>query len=265
MVEKGKPSGTSHTEYSRAAFLMKRMLRPSSYARGLEALRDVPQWRRINRLVAERVTELGENFSLVQIGANDGQRADPVHHLIKTHRIQALLVEPVPRYFDALQNTYNADSHVRFADVAVSDHDGVATMHAVLPSDGGSSRLQGCSSFDREVIDDAAWVVKTVDPLVQQVQVPTVRLETLLKTHNVPRLDYLVVDTEGHDKVIIDQLEQLGPKYQPTFILYEHNHLSRLDKATLERSLMDRGYILYPLRRDTFAYKPGTPDQSEPQ
>ncbi len=242
-------------EYGAAAFLLRRLVRPATYTRALHAARDLPRWREINRRVGDRMLRVS-GFTIVQIGANDGLRNDPVHRHMG-HLPDALFVEPVPYYYGKLQHTYGSYPGVKFANVAVSGHDGTATMHAVLPEDGSDSRLRGSSSLDRTVIVKSEWVVKDASRIIRPITVPTMRLSTLLDTFEVPRIDYLVVDTEGHDKVVIDQLDGLAPERQPEFILYEHMHLTAPDKTQLETHLQDNGYALTQLRRDTFAQMNG--------
>jgi len=68
----------------------------------------------LDLVVGARVTA-GRKPLLVQIGANDGVRADPVRHLILRHGLQGLLVEPLPDLFVQLQKNYAGGRQVRLA------------------------------------------------------------------------------------------------------------------------------------------------------
>ena len=49
-----------------------------------------------------------DDFFFIQIGANNGQRYDPVHHLIvrEKDKVSGIAIEPVQEYFDELKITY---------------------------------------------------------------------------------------------------------------------------------------------------------------
>ena len=53
--------------------------------------------------------------SLIQIGANDGQRFDSLNKFIKTYKIKSLLVEPIEEYFIELKkNILSNKKQIRF-------------------------------------------------------------------------------------------------------------------------------------------------------
>lgn len=245
------PGQGSQTELSRAHLLARRALRPQTYFRlGHEIVDRVCTWPKVNATVDARAGERGNDFFFVQVGANDGKRADPINTRIREQQWKGLLVEPLPQYFNELQRTYAGQEGLQFAQVAVSHENGKATMFAINDTD---SMLRGSSSLSREVIDNSAWVVKDIDALVEPVTVPTQRLETLLGEFGVRDIDYLVVDTEGHDAVVVNQALDL--ERPPHMVLYEHMHLPSDDRLTLENRLDDAGYGIRHLRRDTFAWQ----------
>ena len=44
--------------------------------------------------------------SLIQIGANDGLKDDPLVNIIKKFKLESLLLEPIKKYFLSLKNNY---------------------------------------------------------------------------------------------------------------------------------------------------------------
>ncbi len=247
-------------ELSAGRLLLRRFLRSQTYWQvGHEAVDRAIGWRFVSRQVTARAESQGDAFFVVQVGANDGLRDDPIHRYIVNYGWGGLLVEPVPRYSLALQRTYANQRGLHFAQVAVSEYDGVATMFAVNPDNDQDSRIYGCSSLRREVIDRSAWTVRDAESQVVPISVCTRRLEGLLGDFSVSHIDYLVVDTEGHDGVVVNQALRLPPEQIPPMILYEHNHLPHDERLELEGNLHDAGYGIRHMRRDTFAWQLSSP------
>jgi FkbM family methyltransferase len=191
----------------------------------------------------------------VQIGANDGIRNDPIRQHVIKYGWQGLLVEPVPHVFRSLKHNYAGQDRLSFANVAVDSHSGRATMLTAKElAAGANNPMSSMSSFHEDVVKKHEWLVESLDGLVEEQQVPTVTLRSLLNDYAINRIDGLFVDTEGHDKVVLDQLNLATHK--PQFILYEHVHLSRTDQATLIGRFEENGYSITAMRRDTFAELP---------
>ena len=58
--------------------------------------------------------------SLIQIGANDGVKDDPLTNIIKKFRLESLLLEPIKKYFLDLQNSYSNFDNVELENSALS-------------------------------------------------------------------------------------------------------------------------------------------------
>jgi uncharacterized SAM-binding protein YcdF (DUF218 family) len=83
-----------------------------------------------------------------------------------------------------------------------------------------------------------------------------VRCEPLgdtLARKGITRIDLLHIDTEGHDFEVIKQLDL--KQQAPNAILYEHIHLSNVDKIVAERLLRHAGYDAQRIFADTLALK----------
>jgi hypothetical protein len=60
--------------------------------------------------------------TVVQIGANDGSRSDPISALLKNRvRWKVLFVEPIPSAFEQLVKNYGSAPRFMFEQAAVSD------------------------------------------------------------------------------------------------------------------------------------------------
>jgi FkbM family methyltransferase len=232
---------------------MRRAVRPETYSQVRHEFSDRKTWKNITARVLTYAQERGDDFFFIQVGANDGLKSDPIRQYVKQYEWSGLLVEPVPHYFKKLQHNYKNQPNLSFANAAISHCDGTATLFAAKERpDGKANPLQGLSSFHESVIRKHSWMTKSPEELIEPIEVPTMTWNSLIDKYAVDGLDYVVVDTEGHDKKVVEQIDFVdGPR--PKFILYEHGHLNSQDQAELSVQLQSNGYRLTSLRRDTFA------------
>jgi FkbM family methyltransferase len=138
--------------------------------------------------------------------------------------VAGLFVEPVKEYFDRLPATCLKEN------VAVSNYTGTIDLYSIPPAviqqHGLADWLRGCNAVGRPhptveagVHDgsiQAAWVLKTT--------VPVVRIKDLIDKYNITHIDFLKIDTEGHDAIILnDFFDTLS--LRPVQIFFEHNGL----------------------------------------
>lgn len=141
-----------------------------------------------------------------------------------------LFVEPIKEYFDNLGDCLKEN-------VAVSDYEGDIDIYYipshVIQSKGLPKGLRGCNSVN----EPHPTVVKMgyENYLILQ-EVKVVRIKTLLDKHGITSIDFLKIDTEGHDTIILnDFLDTCN--IIPEKIQFEYNVLS--DKVEAEK-LIDR-------------------------
>ena len=69
----------------------------------IQRIREFPE-NNINllKLLLDRLPDDTSNFTVVQVGANDGKTQDPVHPLIMRGGWSGILVEPIPNLFGRL-------------------------------------------------------------------------------------------------------------------------------------------------------------------
>jgi len=79
------------------------------------------------------------------------------------------------------------------------------------------------------------------------VTVPCITLDTLLDKYNVSSLDYLKVDTEGHE---LNIFKKYSWKVKPAFIKAETKHI---DSEVLSSILKEQGYRVYLEAEDLYA------------
>ncbi len=193
----------------------------------------------------------------VQIGANDGRHADPLHDFIAlNHRkVSGLVIEPVQQYFQELKNTYRKFPKITPIRMAIHNTERTMTIHRVDSSHPNVPRCgKGIASFDPK------HHLKSGTPAEAMVaeEVPCMRLEEILQNHPLPRLDLLQIDTEGYDAEIICGLN--FEKVSPTILRFEHGLQDGIMTSErfrqVSQRLQDHGYMVAMEEYDAVAYKP---------
>jgi FkbM family methyltransferase len=180
----------------------------------------------------------------VQVGANDGVEVDPLRATVLRHGWRGLLIEPIPEAFERLRTAYGAPPGVDFAKVAIWPDEGEKTLHVV---DG----LDGLSSFSLETILEQEPKYDDLRSALRTIEVPTRRLDSLLRETGHAQPHVLVVDVEGCDDIVLRTFDFSA--HQPDVIQFEHVHLSAEASADLRAWLTDLGYALVFDRHDVLA------------
>ena len=207
--------------------------------------------RRIRKAMAGR-----EAVSILVIGANDGPTTDPVFPLMRENpQWRGTFVEPVPYLFEKLKKNYASNPNCTFVNAAVSTESGGLKFHYVSPQaridhPGFPKWVEQLGTFDKRIITDC--LEGRLDPYIVEVEVEAVTLRELLSGTAVTTIDVLVIDTEGHDWKILQQLDL--QQFQPGIILFEYCFLSPEDRAAACRFLAD-SYRIEDLGKDFFCWR----------
>jgi FkbM family methyltransferase len=194
------------------------------------------RWERTRILRLPRMIDRSidrEDATIVQIGSNDGTHGDPINDLIQRRSgWRVLFVEPVPYLFERLKKNYGNEDRFHFERAAINNGED-AIFYWVSPD------------AKRDIPDLPMWwdqlgsfninhITKHLDgrlaPYIVATRTPGLTLGELLEKHSIDRLDLLHVDAEGHDWTILKQLDL--NRFKPRVILFEHAHLSDLDKES---------------------------------
>jgi FkbM family methyltransferase len=207
-------------------------------------------------VVAEQLQK-DPNFFFLEIGANDGVVADPIHELVQKHGLSGLLVEPLPDLFERLQVNYADQPRVAFERCAIGREDGEARLYRVRVDAPFPRWAHSIASFDRShLIHHLSGTrndVSHVEKFIEEVKVPCLKLTTLLRKHGIESLTLLQVDTEGFDCEIVGMALEAG--LRPPIINYEFIHATRRDQRDCKKALMDAGYCFVDVGRDTLAVR----------
>ena len=187
----------------------------------------------------------------LSVGAMDGHFHDTMAGYISLYRWGGLFIEPLPDAFKALSNYYTEvlkNDKVILENVAVSNEMKVETMCYIpwdkidnleldYPLKGMASFIPPVNGFDSDPKSKAL-----LDEHGEMCEVPVVVLNSLLEKHNIERIDYVTVDTEGHDYWVFEGFDL--EKYRPKVIKFElfNSEDGNLDK--LFTRLITSGYTL---------------------
>lgn len=128
-----------------------------------------------------------EFSTVVDIGANEGQTAARFLGLFPRARIFSF--EPVPATFRRLTAAQGRHPRVTCENLAASAANEDVQMLVGAEADSFVSRI-----VDATAMEDAVWHRETVR---------AVRLDDYLDGKNIPRIDLLKTDTEGHDLSVL--------------------------------------------------------------
>jgi FkbM family methyltransferase len=181
-----------------------------------------------------------EDVMFVQIGSHNGVDGDPLTRWIdRNPRWRGIMVEPVPEQFKALRKLRGDDPRIRLVRAAITDYDGTVDMTVV----DGSAADSMLSSIHLDIVrKNGARASQT-----RQLSVPALTFRSLIE--GAPPIDVLHIDTEGHDAVILDQVDLV--RVRPTVVMFESMHLSAEDRKRCETRLTEAGYRLVSNRFDT--------------
>lgn len=171
-----------------------------------------------------------------------------------------ICVEPVLEYIDNLPNRKGLTK----INAAISDKNGVGLVYYcdpnVIDSRGLPQWLRGCNS-----INHPHPTVKKMFPhvsgLVKTREVDFVTIDKILE--GIDFVDFLKIDTEGHDTKILDYLFGLDEMPNIRKIQFESNSLSlRKDVNKITRKARKLGYQIFEIEergnKDTILEKPWT-------
>lgn len=204
------------------------------------------------------------NFTVIQIGANDGITNDPIHKFIKRDRWKGVLLEPQPDVFNQyLKKIYRKNEDLHPICAAIGPKDGFQNLYKIAFSD--MRWATGLASFSKEKLEEAfengvvekncqkfgIAIPQKPEERITYEQVEVISPKTLLKKYKIQAIDLLQIDAEGFDLEVIRLFEI--PTTKPKAIIFENINHSQEDLNECEEMLKNNGYMLRKFGRDTLA------------
>lgn len=206
------------------------------------------------------------DFTVVQIGANDGMTHDPIHKFIKRDRWRGVLLEPQKYVYDTfLKRVYQNNKEIHPLHAAIGAADGETKLYKIGFSD--MRWATGLASFDRAQIQKAfdsglvanrcqkhqIEIPEEASKQISAESIPVISAHTLLERYGINQIDLLQIDTEGFDYQVIQFFKIT--KNKPQAIIFENVHLSEMDKTACYKLLTDNEYLVREYGSNTLAMR----------
>lgn len=141
---------------------------------------------------------------ILDIGANTGLYTLLSQHVHPEARVYAF--EPIERNMQKLKYNcqLNGMDNVEYVPAAASDRNGQQTIFVPETEVSTTSTLQS----------DIAGDLQIERPVV----IDTVTLDTFIEQHNIPQVDLVKIDVEGHEVAVLEGFAQYIRRYKPTIL-----------------------------------------------
>jgi FkbM family methyltransferase len=214
-------------------------------------------------VVRDLAQKSGRSLRLLQVGANDGEREDPVAQLIRLGIVEAILVEPLPQMCEKLHHLHKDNPSVTVVQCAVGPSNGEMPFYYMEDTLG--SDLSVYSSLDRDYIEQQRVneiKIGERESLVRQIEIrsSSVAVRTvaeLVKERGWKGLDVLVVDAEGFDDKIVGSVLRDGPTVDCIF--FEYSNLPFAEFSAITTDMKSAGYKLAQSGKDILAVREPQP------
>lgn len=223
-----------------------------------------PKKESIEQIISVYSKSIGKDFTLIQIGANDGITHDPVHKFIKRDNWKGVLLEPQKYVFEKfLQRLYRKNKTIHVLNAALGKEDGLASIYKI-----GFSQARwatGLTTFDKATLEKAfenghverkckkegLTIPENSASHIVEEQVQIIATSTLLKKYDISQIHMLMIDTEGFDFEVIKMFDL--DVNSPGIIVYENTHLSDEDYEACSGYLINHNYNVEKFGANTIA------------
>lgn len=205
-------------------------------------------------LLAQVILKQSKNRPFfLEIGAMDGVQYDVMYQHAKLGTWDGVLVEPMPDMFACLKKNYEGVTGLQFANCAIDSRNGSIRMtraHPELIRKGifPPEYMGMTTSMRREAFFQPGKLTKEQEALVEKglvdVDVPCCTLAQLIDDFKISEIDLLMIDTEGSDWQIAQQLNLT--RFKPRLVCLEYAHFSDADKEACIAHFEAHGYSHAP-------------------
>lgn len=209
-----------------------------------------------------------KEFTVIQIGANDGITHDPIHKFIKRDNWNGVLLEPQSDVFHQyLKRIYAKNKGIITLCAAIGEEDGSLPIYKIAFSD--MRWATGLTSFSKEKIEDAFQngivqincskfgieIPQDKSKWISEENVEVISPKTLLKKFGIGKIDLLQIDAEGYDLEVIRIFDI--EKTNPEAIIFENVGLEEMEYQVYLKKLENAGYYTRKFGPNTLALKKG--------
>ncbi|GAB2482221.1 FkbM family methyltransferase [Algoriphagus taiwanensis] len=204
------------------------------------------------------------DFTVIQIGANDGITNDPIHKFIKRDRWKGVLLEPQSGVFNQyLKDIYKKNKGLHLLCAGIGEKDGYLPLYKIGFSD--MRWATGLASFSKEKVEElfengivekncrkfGIPIPKEAEKRIVEEKVEIISPKSLQERFHLNTIDLLQIDAEGFDLEVIRIFDI--PTSQPKAIIFENVNHSKKELEECYQMLRGNGYRLREFGRDTLA------------
>ena len=152
----------------------------------------------------------GGRVFVVQVGAGTGETGLPLLSRFKDDGWSGLLIEPLPQNFAQLDALHADSERVAVLNLGISDISATLPLHHVTPE--ATARMRRAPR-GASLIRDRIAVEGVSEDDMSSVDVPFLRLDTVLSELGIEKADLLVVNAGGHEEQVLRGVDvsALGP------------------------------------------------------
>ena len=173
-----------------------------------------------------------------------------------THNCSGILVEPVKYLFEKLKKNYAGKTGLVFENIVISNQDGTRKFYRISQAIAETGTVpdyyEYLGTLFKSLLGWHKSDIPNAEDYIVAEKVKCLSYISLIRKHNVKKIDLLVIDAEGFDYEILKQLPESGIK--PKMILYEHKCLQKSDQRGCEQFLKKQGYKIRRLRKADDTY-----------
>lgn len=183
------------------------------------------------------------NGFFLDIGANDGISCSNTLFLEQEREWTGICIEPIPDVFNQLNKIRKSINY----NVCISENEGVVNFRRVH---GTSEMLSGILEFmTPDHIKRINEECNLSNGSFDDIKLKSRNINSILESHNVTKIDFLSIDTEGAEFTIIKTID--FDKIHITFLSVENNDSSE----GIRKYLKSKGYKFIPFITDDFFIK----------
>lgn len=190
----------------------------------------------------------------IQVGANDGRREDPLFAWINAFPWRGVLIEPLPAHVQELRSLHAGNPRIAVDQSVIGACSGDATLHYLRELPGIPAWATGISSLSLSAISAHRQKFVQFEQALTRIEVRMKTLADVMREYDMPEIDLLQIDAEGHDLEILRSID--FEAVSPAIVAYEHVNLSMDDRAEARRLLAGAGYYFAEWLGDTVCCKP---------
>ena len=164
------------------------------------------------------------NFGLVVLGAHIGIHIKGEIEKILPEKV--LLVEPVPHNVVEIKKNLNNLEGIKIEQVALSDKNETRNFYFVKNTSIHKLKKHwssGIGSFNKQhLLDHKSKRFKIEEEDIDKISIETIRFKDLVDKYNINQIDKLLVDVEGSEFAILNDIDLSSINIKKIIFEYKH-------------------------------------------